>query len=89
MFRTSETRPETSAHHQYSLRLARPENVAYFWKNLDTASGREAPYRGAQSGTGPAAVPGCAGAAYELGAHLGFCQGCSLGHRCWPVSCGN
>jgi hypothetical protein len=32
-----------SIHHQYSLRLARPENVPYFLKNRDAASGREAP----------------------------------------------
>ena len=28
---------DTSAHHQYSLRLARPEKVAYFLKNRWTA----------------------------------------------------
>ncbi|GAA2125434.1 hypothetical protein GCM10009825_01750 [Arthrobacter humicola] len=58
MFRMSERTPETSATHQYSLRLARPENVAYFLKNLATASGREAPYNGAQGGTGPDTEPG-------------------------------
>jgi hypothetical protein len=42
-FRTNEAMPLTSAHHQNSLRLARPENVAYFLKYLATASGSEAP----------------------------------------------
>jgi hypothetical protein len=29
---------ETRAHHQYSLRLARPVNVAYFLKKRSTAT---------------------------------------------------
>lgn len=38
MFRMTPTAAETRTHHQYSLRLARPENVAYFLKNLRTAT---------------------------------------------------
>ena len=34
---TIPTMRDTSAHHQYSLRLARPEKVAYFLKNRWTA----------------------------------------------------
>jgi hypothetical protein len=37
------TTMDTSVNHQYSLRLARPENVAYFWKNRRTATGKGAP----------------------------------------------
>jgi hypothetical protein len=87
-FVTPETMPETSAHHQYSLRLARPENVAYFMKKRATASPKLAPCRGAQSGTGPDAAPWYAGAAYGFDAHPVLCRGCSLGHSCWPESCG-
>ena len=32
-FRTNETRVATRYHHQNSVRLARPENVVYFFQN--------------------------------------------------------
>jgi hypothetical protein len=37
------TMRDTKAHHQYSLRLARPEKVAYFLKNRWTACWMVAP----------------------------------------------
>lgn len=40
-----------SVNHQYSLRLARPEKVAYFWKKRLTAEPNEAPYNGWFNGT--------------------------------------
>jgi hypothetical protein len=43
MFNTMPTTPEMGAYHQYSLRLARPVNVAYFLKNRRTASPMGAP----------------------------------------------
>lgn len=43
MFKTMLMQTETKVHHQYSLRLARPENVAYFLKNRLTATGNGAP----------------------------------------------
>lgn len=45
-------------HHQYSLRLARPLNVAYFRKNRENAFPKEMPYQGAQSGGSPPAPAG-------------------------------
>jgi hypothetical protein len=41
MLMTMPTPNETSAHHQYSLRLARPVNVAYFLKKRLHAHGAE------------------------------------------------
>lgn len=43
MFKTMVTATEARVHHQYSLRLARPENVAYFLKTRLTATGKDAP----------------------------------------------
>lgn len=42
-FKMTPTPTETSVHHQYSLRLARPEKVAYFLKNRLMATGKGAP----------------------------------------------
>jgi hypothetical protein len=54
MFRMMLPMPATGVHHQYSLRVARPVNVAYFLKNCLTATGNGAPYYGAHSSGSPA-----------------------------------
>lgn len=43
MFRTILTPTATRVHHQYSLRLARPEKAVYFLKNRWIAAGNGAP----------------------------------------------
>lgn len=48
--RMAVTRKAMRAHHQYSLRLARPLNVAYFLKYRCAATFMDAPGYGASSG---------------------------------------
>jgi len=60
--RADETRNAVSVHHQNSLRLARPRNVAYLRKNLRIASCQDAPYSGSsRGGRDPGGVAGVMG----------------------------
>ncbi|GAA3689990.1 hypothetical protein GCM10022204_01030 [Microlunatus aurantiacus] len=49
-YSTLTTMPLASIHHQNSLRLARPEKVAYFWKTRFTAGTKAMPECGQSSG---------------------------------------
>ena len=55
---TNSTIAFARTHHQYSLRLARPSNRAYFFQNRAAALGNEMPYQGAHRGGAPSGPTG-------------------------------